>query len=62
MRNGEEVKLYLSKMSEMIYMLSIAGRKCRKVIGPHHLSLTYGAGRLIRYAEATHLRNANDNN
>jgi len=38
-RNNEEVKLYLPKTSEMIYMASIAGRKCRNVIGPHHPSL-----------------------
>jgi hypothetical protein len=38
-RNGEEVELYLPKTSEMIYMLPIAGRKHRNVIGPHHVSL-----------------------
>jgi hypothetical protein len=38
-RNGEEVELYLPKTSEMIYMPSIAGRKSRNVIGPHHFSL-----------------------
>ena len=38
-RNGEEVKLYLPKTSEMIYMPSIAGRKHRIVIGPRYLSL-----------------------
>jgi len=40
MRQGEEVELYETKISEMIHMLSIAGRKCRNMTGPHHLSLT----------------------
>jgi len=38
-RNGEEVELYLPITSEMIYMPSIAGRKRRNMIGPHHFSL-----------------------
>jgi hypothetical protein len=38
-RNGEEVKLYLPKTNEMIYMQSITGRKHRNVIVPHHFSL-----------------------
>jgi hypothetical protein len=38
-RNGDEVELYLSKTSEMIYMPSITGRKCRNITGPHHFSL-----------------------
>jgi hypothetical protein len=33
-RNGEEVKLYMTKTSEMIDMPSIAGRKRRNVKGP----------------------------
>jgi len=32
-RNGEEVKLYVLKTTEMIYMPSIAGRKRENVIG-----------------------------
>jgi len=38
-RNGEEVKLYLPKTSEIIYMRSIAGQKCGNLIGPRLLSL-----------------------
>jgi len=37
-RNGEEVKLYLPKTSEIIYLLSVAGRNRRNVIGPRHFS------------------------
>jgi hypothetical protein len=38
-RNGEEVELDLPKTSEIIFMPSIASRKCRNVIGPGHFSL-----------------------
>jgi len=38
-RKGEEVELYLPKISEMIYMPQIAGQKRRNVIGPPHLPL-----------------------
>jgi len=37
MRNGEEVELYELKIDEMIYMASVASRKHRNAIGPHHL-------------------------
>ena len=36
---SKEVELYLPKTSEMIWMLSIAGRKRRNVVGPLHHSL-----------------------
>jgi len=39
MRKGKEVEQYLPKTGEIIYMPQIAGQKCTKVIGPHHLSL-----------------------
>lgn len=45
----------------MIYMASIAGRKSRNVMRPHHLSPTYNARRLIGNREAPLLLNANDN-
>jgi len=38
-RNGEDVELYLPKTSEMIYMPSIAGRKCGNVIASCHFTL-----------------------
>jgi hypothetical protein len=38
-RNDEEVELYLPKTTEMIHMLSIAGRKHKNVTGPCHFSL-----------------------
>jgi len=39
MRIGVEVKLYLPKISEMIYMTYITSRKRRDAIGPPNLSL-----------------------
>jgi len=36
---GEEVKQYLTKTGETIYILQIAGEKRRNSIGPRHLSL-----------------------
>ena len=59
-RNGEEVKLYLLKTSEMIYMPSIAGRKHENVIGPRHFSLRERRQQLIRNWEATQRLDAND--
>jgi hypothetical protein len=38
-KNGEDVKLYLPKTSEMVYMPSIAGRRHGNVTGPPHSSL-----------------------
>jgi hypothetical protein len=39
-KKNEEVKQYLPKTSEMIYMMAIASPKHGNVIGPRHLSLT----------------------
>jgi hypothetical protein len=49
------------KISEMIYMWSIACRTLSTVIGPYHRSLPYCASRMIGIREATKLLDANAN-
>ena len=45
---GEEVELYLPKISEMIYVPQIVGRKGGNVIEPHHISFRQCGLQLIR--------------
>jgi len=50
---GEEVELYLPKISEMIYVPQIVGRKGGNVIEPHHISFRQCGLQLIRNWEVT---------
>ena len=51
----------LPKTSETIHIPSIAGRKRRNVIGPHHFPLRERRYQLIKISEVTNLLDANNN-
>jgi len=61
MINAEEVKLYLPKITEMIYMPQITSRTRRNVIWPHHLAFRSCGQRFIRHWKVTTFLNAIDN-